>query len=220
MLDKKIDLDNLDWTLLDMDGTLLDLHFDDQVWNHRLPERYAEKNGLSINEGRDRILSLMSPIRGTIEWYCFDHWKALTDIELTDIEDEVFNLVTSRPGALDFLQEIQTKQTNVALATNADPRSMKRKIHHINIEKYFDRIISSHEFGWSKEQPKFWEGLQRELAFDPQNTLLIDDNHNVLKAAKEFGIAHLYGIKLPNTRGAMVESDEFYCLSSFTELIP
>lgn len=32
----------IDTVLLDMDGTLLDLHFDNHFWLQHLPQRYAE----------------------------------------------------------------------------------------------------------------------------------------------------------------------------------
>jgi len=41
-----IDWRAIDTVLLDMDGTLLDLHFDNHFWQEHVPVRYAEKHGL------------------------------------------------------------------------------------------------------------------------------------------------------------------------------
>ena len=41
-----IDWSAIDTVLLDMDGTLLDLHFDNHFWQHHLPRRLAELRGL------------------------------------------------------------------------------------------------------------------------------------------------------------------------------
>ena len=38
---------DIDTVLLDMDGTLLDLHFDNHFWLEHLPQRYAELHGVS-----------------------------------------------------------------------------------------------------------------------------------------------------------------------------
>ena len=51
------DMQRPDWTqidvvLLDLDGTLLDLAFDNYVWMARIPELFAEANGLSIAEAQ------------------------------------------------------------------------------------------------------------------------------------------------------------------------
>ena len=38
---------DIDTVLLDMDGTLLDLHYDNHFWLEHLPQRYAELHGIS-----------------------------------------------------------------------------------------------------------------------------------------------------------------------------
>ena len=38
--------DKIDTVLLDMDGTLLDLNFDNHFWNEFIPLKYAEQNNL------------------------------------------------------------------------------------------------------------------------------------------------------------------------------
>ena len=35
---------DIDTVMFDMDGTLLDLHFDNYFWQHLLPLTYAEQN--------------------------------------------------------------------------------------------------------------------------------------------------------------------------------
>lgn len=217
--DKILQFADIDHVILDMDGTLLDLNFDEQVWNHRLPKRYSELNNLPITDASAKIQMLMSPVRGTLQWYCFDYWQSLVGIDLLLIENEVFDLVCTRPGAKEFLQRLQDCPCEVVLATNADRRSMTRKISHTALEAYFDAICSSHDFGYAKEDLAFWEALHGEIQFDPARTLFIDDNHNVLDAAKRFGIAYLFGIKQPNSRGEEVSSDSFHCLDSFEAFI-
>ena len=34
-----------------MDGTLLDLHFDNHFWPKHVPRRYSEKHGISFEQG-------------------------------------------------------------------------------------------------------------------------------------------------------------------------
>ena len=213
-----LDVDSLKYIILDMDGTLLDLHFDDEVWNHRLPREYAEQNDLAIQDATAEIKSLMAPIRGTLDWYCFDHWRSLVGIDLLHIENEVFNLVSIRPGVVEFLERLCAAECKLILATNADRRSMSRKLAHTQLSGYFDDIFSSHDFGYAKESLAFWQALQEKINFDPERTLFIDDNHTVLSAARQFGIKFLYGIQQPNSQGETIQSEDFYCLSTFEEL--
>jgi putative hydrolase of the HAD superfamily len=42
-----IDWSRIDTVLLDMDGTLLDLRFDNWFWQELIPSRYAAAHGLS-----------------------------------------------------------------------------------------------------------------------------------------------------------------------------
>ena len=212
-----LDISRLDSVILDMDGTLLDLRFDDFVWNRRLPQSYAQAHGLTVQEASSKIQALMAPIRGTLPWYCFDNWQNLTGIDLTEIEDEVYEYVRPRPGAVEFLQQLKKMPVNIVLATNADRRSMTRKISHTGLEEYFDHIISSHDFGHAKEEQGFWHALKEKIAFRPTDSLFIDDNHSVLIAAKEFGLRFLYGVAQPATDGETKTSEEFHCLSSFEE---
>ena len=40
-----VNWEKIDTVLLDMDGTLLDLNFDNHFWNEFVPLKFAEKNG-------------------------------------------------------------------------------------------------------------------------------------------------------------------------------
>ena len=50
-----IDWDSIDTVLLDMDGTLLDLHYDNHFWLEYLPQRYADLKGISPEEALERM---------------------------------------------------------------------------------------------------------------------------------------------------------------------
>ncbi|MEJ2034453.1 MAG: hypothetical protein P8Y63_15790, partial [Deltaproteobacteria bacterium] len=48
----------IDTVLLDMDGTLLDKHFDDYFWLRFVPENYALKYGGSIEDAQDKLYAM------------------------------------------------------------------------------------------------------------------------------------------------------------------
>lgn len=52
-----IDWRNIDTVLLDMDGTLLDKHFDDYFWEQYVPEVYASQNNISIFTAEEELLA-------------------------------------------------------------------------------------------------------------------------------------------------------------------
>jgi putative hydrolase of the HAD superfamily len=215
----------LDWTaidtvLLDMDGTLLDLYFDSHLWKRHLPQRYAELHGLDFNSARDEIAPRIRAREGTLQWYCLDHWTQELGIDIALLEREVAHLIAIRPHAAELLSFLRDSGKRLVLATNAHRRSLEHKLERTGIAEYFHHIVSSHDFGAPKEERAFWQQLQDNHPYAPTRTLLIDDNPNVLRSAREFGISHLLAVALPDSRGEKRAHPDFHALESFLDLLP
>jgi putative hydrolase of the HAD superfamily len=56
--------------------------------------------------------------------------------------------------------------------------------------------------------------------YDPETTLLIDDNIEVLESAEHYGIKHLLAVKRPDSQGDEVETRRYAALESFDEIAP
>ena len=80
-------------------------------------------------------------------------------------------------------------------------------------------IISSHDYGFPKESLKFWEHLRRNINFDPERTLFIDDSEDVLQSAKTYGIAFLTGIEKPDSKARKNQYSDFIALQHFDDLM-
>ena len=203
-----------------MDGTLLDLHFDDQVWNHALPVRYAQDTEVSLDAASSLVKAQLHRARGTLQWYCLDHWTAEFGINIAELEKGLAHLIRVRPGAIAFLEKITRRNCQTILATNAHPDSLALKLEKTGIARYFDAVISAHDLGMPKERDEFWHLFASRIHINHPNVALIDDNHEVLKAARRFGIRHLRGIQMPNSSGEPVRSAEFHCVDSFATISP
>ena len=215
----------MDWcaietVLLDMDGTLLDLYFDSYLWKQHLPLRYAERHGIDVESAKREIVPKIKAKEGSLQWYCLDYWTCELGVDISFLEREVGHLIALRPHVTEFLDFLRRRELQVALTTNAHRRSLDHKLARTGLTDYFDAIVSSHDFGIPKEERGFWQRLHTQVDYDPATTLLIDDNPNVLRAALAYGIQHLRGIALPDSRAAPRRHDDFLVIESFLDLLP
>ncbi len=215
-----VNWDNIQNVLLDMDGTLLDLHFDNYFWREHLPTRYAEKHGIALADAKSSLFPRFENVAGTMQWYCLDYWSKELEMDIVTLKKEVAHLIAMHPHVIDFLRVMRRTGKHIALVTNAHQHSLSLKIKHTSIGEYLDAIISSHSIGLPKEEPKFWLKLQKQLPFKPESALLIDDNIAVLQSAKTFGIAHLLAVKHPDSKRPATDSGEFTAIQSFLDIMP
>jgi putative hydrolase of the HAD superfamily len=215
-----LDWKSIDTVLLDMDGTLLDLYFDNHFWLEHLPLRYAEKHGISTEQARIHLIEAFAAQRGTLNWYCVDYWSQQLQLDIAALKREVGHLIAIRPHVEAFLQRLHRGPQQVWLVTNAHRKSLAIKMAHTGIERWFDRVICSHDLARPKEHAEFWQRLQQQYSFDPARTLLIDDTTSVLEAARQFGIRYLLTLLQPDSRQARRQASEFPGILHFDEIMP
>jgi HAD superfamily hydrolase (TIGR01509 family) len=209
----------IDTVLLDMDGTLLDLHFDNHFWLQHLPQRYAELHGISREQAEAELLPLFREHAGQLNWYCTDFWSRELNLSVRDLKREVAHLIALRPDADTFLKALRGAGKRVALITNAHRDSLSLKLERIELAPFFDRLISSHDYGYPKEDQQFWCALQQDFAFDPARSLFIDDSLPILRSARTFGVGHLLAVRQPDSQAGPKDSEEFAAVDDYRELL-
>lgn len=211
----------IDTVLLDMDGTLLDLAFDNYFWQTYVPMQYAKKAGISNAEGFAKIAQWTSSHSGTLNWYSLAFWSKELDMDLGALKYELAHQVALRPGAEDFLQALNKAGKEVLLVTNADPLALEIKMEASGLEPYFHGLFSSHTYGAAKEAASFWPSLHKQVKFNVQSTLFVDDNLQVLQAADDYGIAHLASIRQPDSGlPARPDTQPYFGIRHFSEIMP
>ena len=190
---------NIDTVLLDMDGTLLDLRFDNQFWLHHLPSAIARAQKISLEEAKQKMTAQYNAVKGSLDWYCIDYWSRQTKLDIRQLKADNADSIAIRTDVLPFLQALKQRNIQRILLTNAHPDSLTIKIQHTGLDQYLDHIYSTHEFGYCKESPKLWQALLAHHPFDPERTLFIDDNEALLLIAQQFGIRHVLGIENPDS---------------------
>ncbi len=214
-----IDWNAIDTVLLDMDGTLLDLHFDNYFWLTHLPQKYAQARGISQEQATEEVLSQVKSHEGTLNWYCLDFWSAALKLNVGELKREVQHKIQIRPYVEGFLKTLQAKNKKLVLITNAHEDSLNLKMEVTQIDRWLDVVISSHQFRYPKENQLFWEMLAKVEPFDPHRTLFIDDTVRILKAAQIYGIKHLLCIHQPDSQQSRFV-DEFPAIHHFDEIMP
>lgn len=202
--------------MLDMDGTLLDLHFDSYFWLEYMPQAYAAHHQIDRAEADSVLLPMLEKYVGTLDWYCVNFWTDSLDLNIMQLKREVAHKIAYRPSAQAFLERCNQHTKDVRLITNAHREVLDLKIEKTQINKYFDTMLCSHELEAPKEQRVFWERLQADQQFDPDTTLFIDDSESVLNAAHEFGIKHLFSIAKPDSQKDRAAPSRFHMIEHFT----
>ncbi|AZF03085.1 GMP/IMP nucleotidase [Pseudomonas sp. R5-89-07] len=209
----------IDTVLLDMDGTLLDLHYDNHFWMEHLPQRYAELHGVSLAMAQMELQPLFERNAGQLQWYCLDFWSTELKIPVRELKLETAHLIALRPDADTFLAAIKQAGKRVILITNAHRDSLSLKLERIELAPYFEQLISSHDYGFPKENRQFWEALQADIHFDPARSLFIDDTLPILRSARDFGVGHLLAVKEPDSKKGPKDTAEFAAVEDYRELI-
>ena len=215
-----IDWDHIDTVLLDMDGTLLDLHYDNVFWMRHLPLRYAEKHQISEEASSARLGEILGRDQGTLNWYSLDYWSEQLDMDIPALKRELQHLIAIRPHALEFLTRLHHSHRDVVMVTNAHRKTLDIKMDNVDITHWFDRVVVSHDLQAAKEEQAFWHRLQALHPFDPERTLLIDDTESVLESAQHYGISQLLTLLQPDSPRQKRLDTRFPGIHHFDEIMP
>ena len=215
------DWDAVTTVCLDMDGTVLDLSFDNLFWLDALPRRWGAQHGVPAEQAIPQLHARFDAKRGTLDWYCIDHWSEELGFDIAALKAELHGHIRYLPGAIEFLDATRARGKRLLLATNAHPISLEVKNRTTGLARHFDELVSSHEFGIPKEEPEFWDRLARSHGVDPAATLFVDDSVAVLRAARAAGVRHVYQVLWPDsTQPPRAALPGFTAIRGLGDLVP
>ena len=215
-----VDWRRIDHVMLDMDGTILDLAFDNHFWRVVVPQRYAQEHGVSVEQAWAAQEPHIRNLQGRLEWYCLDHWSGLTRLNLAAIKHEVRHDIRPLHGSLQFLEAVRAAGKPLWLVTNAHVDSWGVKLDHTGLRHHFDEVVCSHDFGAPKENALFWDRFMGRHPFVRERALFDDDSLPVLRAAQAFGIGQVIAVRRPDTGQPARTIDEFPSIDGLQDLLP
>jgi 5'-nucleotidase len=214
-----VDWDGIDTVLVDMDGTLLDLSFDNLFWREIVPQRYASLRGISVPAAQAALAPRFDAKVGTLEWYCLDHWTRDLGLDLKKLKREHREHIRFLPGVPAFLASVRARGKRVSIVTNAHRDTFEVKAEHTGVDRLVDSVVCSHDFAAPKENAAFWQALERHEPFNAQRTLLIEDSLPVLAAARAYGLRHTVAIRRPDSKQPARAIAGFIAVDGVFELV-
>src|SRR5664279_2033824 len=166
----------IDHVLLDLDGTLLDLEFDNHFWHTRVPQAWGAVRGLEPEAARALLQPRFAAREGTLEWYSTEYWSRELQLDIAALKHGEAARIRWLPGARRFLKAARARNKELVLLTNAHPQALALKHERTGVLEFFDASFSSHALGAPKEDARFWDALQALRPFDPLRTLFADDS--------------------------------------------
>ena len=213
------DWTQIDTVLLDLDGTLLDLAFDNHFWLEVVPAKFAALQGVPASEARAQLILRFRACEGTLNWYCIDHWSRELGLDIVNLKRAAAGRIAWLPGALEFLRELRLRGKRLVLLTNAHREVLRIKDECTGVTRFMDAVISSHDLGVPKEDARFWDKVRTVECYDPHRTAFIDDSPPVLAAARRSGLAWVYGIRRPDSAGLHREHGSHPAVDSVRDLV-
>jgi 5'-nucleotidase len=213
------DWERIETVLLDLDGTLLDLAFDNFFWRTRVPEAWARSRSVTPEQAQAELQPRFRAREGTLDWYCIDYWSRELQLDIAALKHGDAHHIRWLPGAREFLGRVRALGKRLVLVTNAHPTTLAIKDGRTHVISHFDAGFSSHSFGAPKEQAQFWVELAKAVQFDPTRSLFVDDSLPVLRAARAAGIGLIYAVQRPDSEGPVRLQAEFPAVDAVAQLL-
>jgi len=209
---------DIDIVLLDMDGTLLDLHYDSHFWLDYVPQQYALLHDQSIQQAKSHVYAQYKKVSGTLSWYCYDYWVKTLGLDIHALQHKNKHKIQWREDTLWFLKKLRELNKKIVILTNAHPSGIALKDQQTQLLSYVDLTISSHQIGVEKEGESFWQAVKDQLDNDLSRAIFIDDSEKILTVAQSAGVGYLVGVNKPDSEKPAQLMQGFSTICCFSEL--
>lgn len=173
--------------IFDVDGTLLDSM---GFWMEA-GERYLKEKGKTPEAGLGKTLYPMSMSAGA--QYLKTHYglEESTEEIIRGVNGVIRNFfaceVQLKPGAAEFLRQMQSHGIPMRAATATDKSILVPAFHRLKIGKYITEIFTCSEVGAGKDRPDVYHAARRSMGTDTESTWVFEDALHAAKTAAEAG---------------------------------
>ena len=165
--------------LLDLDGTLLDLAYDNYVWMGRIPDSRSRPS-LSIPEAQAAIAPKFRAWAGKLEWYSIDSGARTGARHRPGASRGGAGRLAARAHSAVSSSALPRRGKRLALMTNAHPSILEIKHARTGVLDLPRRRLHLARLRRPKEDPWVLGSGRAAERGDPARTLFVDDSAAVL----------------------------------------
>jgi FMN phosphatase YigB (HAD superfamily) len=159
----------------DVEGTLVTSDFSHAVWFEAIPRRYAEKNGISLEQARKAVEEEYRKVGDQrLEWYDIRYWLGRLGLGTpVPIMRSCESHIRYYPEVKDVLASLNERYKLIAASG-----STRDFLHHLlqEIAPFFSEIFSSiTDYGQLKTSD-FYSKMCQVIRVEPEQVVHIGDN--------------------------------------------
>lgn len=179
--------DGYDAIIFDLDGTVVN---DEFLWQESIIKVFSKEIISEFPYYGERGQSLDTKIYKILQSNTFkSSISSQTYYEL--ILNEFFkniHKVEVTPGFEEFAKFLKERRKSLVLVTNSDSKVTKGILEKLNLEKYFDFIVSNDDVDYPKPAPFIYDLALQKLNLPKNKVLVFEDSVNGALAAENAGL--------------------------------
>jgi HAD superfamily hydrolase (TIGR01549 family) len=187
----------------DVEGTLVTPDFSYAVWFEAIPRRYAEKNGITLEQARKAVEEEYRKVGDQrLEWYDVRYWFDKLGLGTpVPMMQRCENQVRYYPEVKEVLVSLSEKYKLVV--ASGSTRDFLRHLLQ-DIQPYFSKIYSSITDYRQLKTSEFYLKMCQAIRVEPEQVVHIGDNWQFdFMAPSEIGIQAFYLDRKQQTENSM-----------------
>lgn len=212
----KIDLNNFEAVIFDMDGTMIDnTSFHKKAWI-----KFCKKHGIKLTE-RDYHIKISGKRNDAIFEILFG--RKIVGVEYIKLDEEKEAIyrelylpnLEEVSGLRKFLNKLEKTGIKTGIATTSPYKNRLLVLEALELKEFFTVIVGSEDTKHGKPAPEIYLLTAEKLGIDPTHCLAFEDTPSGVKSAKSAGMV-VVGVLTAHTREELNEAD--YFIEDFTEI--
>lgn len=167
----------------DMDGTLIDSN---RIWKD-VDREFLARRGLPYTRAYYNGVAHTIMPKAAVFTKEFCHLSESTDqiiAEWMELAGQLYDRVPIKPGVRAYLRQCRAEGRRIAMVTSSVPAHCHAALAHLELEKYFERIVFAHDLGLEKQDPAIWRHAAELCAVRPEDCTVFDDSIAACRGAR------------------------------------